>query len=83
MILVWVEIDCVYAPRTCLIEVVHDVISSRCYAKNDIITADVEEAMIDSRVFPGKGVDVLVVELGVLLESIIVVDAPLVVLVEH
>ena len=39
--------------------------------------------MVDPGVFPGEGVDVLVVKLGVLLEIVIVVDATLIVLVEH
>ncbi len=83
MILVRVEIDSMYASWACLIEIVQHIISSRGYAKNDIVTADVEEAMVDSGIFPGEGVNVLVVELGMLYESVIVVDASLVVLVEH
>ena len=83
MILIWVEIDCVYASWTCLIEIVQYIISGRGYAKNDIITADVEEAMIDAGIFPREGVDIFVVELGVLFESVVVVDASLVVLVKH
>lgn len=83
MILIRVEIDRVYASWTCLIEIVQYVVSGRSYAKNDIITANVEETVINSRVFPGKGVDVLVIKLGVLFESVIVVDASLIVLVEH
>lgn len=83
MILIWVEVNCMYASWTCLVEIVQYVITGRCYAKNDIITADVEEAVIDTRIFPGKRVNVLVVELGVLLEGVIVIDAPLVILVEH
>ena len=72
-----------YASWTCLIEIVQYVISSRGYAKDDIITANVEEAVIDSGIFPGEGIDILVVKLGVLLQGVIVVDASLVVLVEH
>lgn len=83
MVLIRVEIDCVYASWTCLIEIVQYIVSGRGYAKNDIITADVEETMIDPGIFPGEGVDVLIVELGVLSESIVVIDASLVVLVEH
>ena len=83
VILIRVEIDCVYASWTCLIEIVQHVVPGRSYAKNGVITADVEEAMIDSWIFPGKGVNVLIVELGVLFESVIVVDASLVVLVKH
>lgn len=83
MILVRVEIDCVYTSWTCLIEIVQHVIPGRGYAKYDIIATDIEQAVVDSGIFPGESVDILVVELGVLLESVIVVDAPLVVLVEH
>ena len=72
-----------YASWPCLIEIVQYVISSRGYAKNDVITADVEEAVIDSGIFPGEGVDILIVELGVLLESVVVVNASLVILVKH
>ena len=83
MILIWVEIDCMYTPRTCLIKVVKYIVTSRRHAENDIFAADIEEAVIDTRIFPGECVNILVVELGVLLESVIVIDAPLVVLVEH
>ena len=83
MILIRVEIDCMYAPRTCLIKVVKNVVTGRRHAENDIFAADIEEAVIDTRIFPGECVNVLVVELGVLLQSVIVIDAPLVVLVER
>ena len=83
MVLIWVEIDCMYAPRTCLIKVVKNVITGRRHTENDIFAVDIEEAMIDTRIFPSECVDILVVELGVLLESVIVIDAPLVILVEH
>ena len=83
MILIRVEIDSMYASWACLIEIVQHVVSSRGYAKNGIVAADVEEAMVDSGVFPGEGINVLVVELGMLFEGVIVVDASLIVLVEH
>ena len=83
VILVGVEIDCVYASWTCLVKIVQYIVAGRGHAKNDIITANVEEAMIDAGVFPGEGVDVLVVELGVFLQSVVIVDAPLIVLVKH
>ena len=83
MVLIRVEIDCVDASWPCLIKIVQYVISGRSYAKNNIITADVEEAVIDSGIFPGEGVDVLIVELGMLLQSVVVVNASMVILVKH
>ena len=72
-----------YASWSCLIEIVQYIVPSRGHAKNHIIAPNVEETVIDSRIFPGEGVDVLIVELGVLFKSVVVVDASLVVLVEH
>lgn len=83
MILIRVEIDCMYTSWTSLIEIIQHVIPGRGYAKNDIIAADIKQPVVDSGIFPGESVDILVVELGMLLEGVIVVDAPLVVLVEH
>ena len=83
MILIWVEIDCMYASRTCLIKVVKYIVTGRRHAENDIFAVNIEEAVIDTRIFPGECVNILVVKLGVLFESVIVIDAPLVILVEH
>ena len=39
--------------------------------------------MVDSRVLPGKSIDVFIVELRMLLELVIVVDPRLAILVEY
>ena len=81
--MIWVEVHGMYASRTCLVEIIQNVISGRRYTENYIIAANVEQAVVDTGIFPGECVNVLVVKLGVFFEGVIVVNAPLVILVEH
>ena len=83
MILYWVQIDGVYPSRACLINIIQYIISSRCHAENNVVVTDLEQTMVNPRVFPSEGIDVLVVKSGVLPELVIVVDSPLAVLIEH
>lgn len=48
----------------------------------DIVVLDLQQALIDPRIFPGKSVEVVVIKLGMFLELIVVVYASLVVLIE-
>ncbi len=82
MVLGRVEIDSVNTSRA-LGQVRQDVVTSRGNGKNLVIWAKLQDALIDASIFPGKGIDVFIVELLVLLQLIVVVDTPMVVLVEE
>lgn len=58
-----------------------NVVTSAGDSQNDIARLHLQEARIHTAVFPGKGVDVAILELAVLLQLVVVVDAPVVVLV--
>ena len=60
-----------------------DVVAGGGDGKHDVGRAQVEDAGVDTGVFPCEGVDVLVIELCVLLVLIIEVNAEMVVLVEE
>lgn len=82
VVLVRVEVDGVQAVRR-LQRVGEDVVAGAGDGEDDVVGRDVEEAVVDAAVFPGEGVDVFLFELGVFLELIVVVDSPVVVLVEE
>jgi hypothetical protein len=58
-----------------------DVVSRRGDSKNDIVGRDVENACIDTAVLPSECIDILVIELSVLGQLLVIVDAPVMVLV--
>lgn len=60
-----------------------DVVACACYCEDDVGRGYVEETVVYAGVFPGEGVDVFLVELGVFLELIIVVDSPVMILVKE
>ncbi len=72
-----------YSSWVCVVEIVQDIVSSRRDAKNYIIVANFEQTVVYSRILPGESVYVLVLELGVLLQLIIVIDTTVVVLVKR
>lgn len=82
VILRWVEVDGVDASWA-LGEVRENIVASRGNSENLVIGTKLEDTLVNAGIFPGKRIDVLIVELGMLLQLVIVVDAPMVVLVEE
>lgn len=82
MVLAGVQVDGVDAGRG-LQRVREDVVARAGDGEHDVVAAELEDLAVDAGVFPGEGVDVLVVELGVFWELVVVVDAPVVVLVKE
>lgn len=82
VILVGVEIDGVDTCRRgeC---VGQDVVTSGRDGKNNILGSEFEKTLIDTSIFPSEGVDVLILELEMLLQLIIIVDSPVVILIEE
>lgn len=82
MVLGGVQVDSMNASRA-LGQVRKNVVASRGDGKNLVLGSELQNALINASIFPGKSIDVLVVELLVLLELVVVVDTPVVVLVEE
>lgn len=82
VVLVGVEVYGVNASRR-LEGVRQDVISGGRDGQDNILRAKFQKALVNTGILPGEGVDVLILELGVLLQLVVVVDAPVVVLVEE
>ena len=82
MVLVWVEVYGVDAcwGAQCVGE---NVVACGSDGENDVVRTEFEEAVVDTRIFPGEGIDVFVFELLVLLQLVVIVDSPVVVLVEE
>lgn len=60
-----------------------DVVAGGSDGEDDVVGGESQEAVVDAGVFPGEGVDVFVFELGVFGQLVVVVDSPVVVLVEE
>ena len=82
MILRRVQIHSVDSRRA-LCRIREYVISSAGNGQHYIFCPQIEQALIRSSIFPRKGVNVLVVELCVLLKLIVIVDTPVMVLIER
>ena len=82
VVLVGVQVNCVDTTRV-LLEVIQDVVTGTGDCQDDIVRANVEQSVINTRILPGKCVDVFVLELSVLGKHVIVVDSVMVVLVER
>jgi hypothetical protein len=82
VVLVGVEVDGVDS-RWGVECVGEDVVACRGDGEDYIRGREFQEAVVNPGVLPSKGVDELMAELSVLLELVIVVDAPVVVLVEE
>jgi hypothetical protein len=78
-----VHVDGVNALRSSVNDVGEKVVTSGGDGKDDIFVGELQDTLVDAGVLPGKGVDVGVVELGVLLEELVVVDTVGGVLVEE
>lgn len=81
MILVGIQVDCVDSSWA-LLEVIQDVISRACDCKDNVVSLDVQQLVIHAGIFPGKCVDVLVLELRVFREEVVVEDPAGVILIE-
>lgn len=81
MVLRWVEIDGMNT-LWLLQKVVEDVVSSTSDGQDDIVMVDLEELSVDLGILPVEGVDVFVSKLLMLLEKVVVIDSPVVLLVE-
>ncbi|KIH89559.1 hypothetical protein SPBR_06644 [Sporothrix brasiliensis 5110] len=77
-----VEVDGVDAGGA-LQRVGQNVVAGTGDGEHDVLLVEPEQALVDAGVLPRKRIDVLVAELGVLGELVVVVDAPVVVLVEE
>lgn len=82
MVLVRVEIHRVHSPRIVL-QIVEDIVSSTGDGQDNIITSNVQQAVVHSGVLPCKRIDILILELGVLGQQIVVVNSVMVILVER
>jgi len=82
MVLRGVEVDGVDTRGT-LAGVGENVVAGASDSEDDVLGANLENAFVNAGVFPGEGIDVFVIELSVFLELIIIVDPPVVVLVEE
>lgn len=82
MVLRGVEINSVDAGRTSQ-GIRKNVVSGAGDGQDHVVRSQLQQTRIHTRILPGESVDVLVLELGVLLEGVIVVDTPVVVLVEE
>lgn len=60
-----------------------DVITCRGDSEDHIVTVDLEDAVINPWVFPRESIDVRVIELGVFLQQFVIVESPVMVLVEE
>ena len=82
MVLCGVQIHGMNTSRA-LEEIREDVVASGSDSKDLIISTQLQEALVDTGVFPCESIDVLILELSMLRKLLIVVDAPVVVLVEE
>lgn len=82
MVLCGIEIHGVDTGGT-LSQVRQNVITGRADGEDLIIGSQLQKSFIDASVLPSEGIDVLVVELSVLLKLVIIINAPVVVLVEE
>ena len=62
--------------------IAEDIISGRCNCEDDVIFVHFKKAVIYSRVLPGEGVDIIIIELGVSRMKLFIIDSPGMVLVE-
>lgn len=60
-----------------------DIITCRGDSEDHIVTVDLEDAVINPWVFPRESIDVRVIELGVFLQQFVIVESPVMVLVEE
>lgn len=58
-----------------------DVVSSTGDGENDIVRSYFQQPRVGTVVFPGKGVNVAIVEARVFQQSVVVVDPPVVILI--
>lgn len=63
-------------------QVVEKVVACTGQAEDGVTVTDLEKALINSRIFPGKRIEVILVELRVFPQVLFIVDACLAVLVE-
>lgn len=71
------------ALRCTVDDIREDVIACRGDGEDHIVAVDLEDAMINPWVFPRESIDVRVVELGVFLQQFVIVESPMVDLVEE
>lgn len=81
MILVGVQVNCVYTARV-LLKIVQDIVTGTSDCQDHIVLTDIKQSVIHTRIFPGECVDVLILKLGVLGQHVIVVDPVVVILIE-
>ena len=81
VVLVWVQVDSVH-PAWAVLEIVQDVVTGTSDGQDHVIASDVQETVVNARVFPVESIDVLVLELSMLRQQVIVADPVVVVLVE-
>lgn len=81
MVLGRVQVDNV-DPGWALKGVRQDVVTRGADAQDDVVGLEAQDSFVDASVLPGKRIDVLIIELGMLLQLVVIVDAPVVVLVE-
>lgn len=82
MALGWVQVDGVDSGWA-LHRIRQDVISRTANCQNDIVRLEVQNSGVYTRIFPSESVDVLIVELLMLLELVVIVDSPVVILIEE
>jgi len=82
VVLCGVHVDCVNTAGGAVEDVAEDVVTSGGDCEDGVIWGDFQQAVVHLGILPGEGVDVIIVELGMLGVELVVVDAPGVILVE-
>ncbi len=82
MVLIRVEVDGVYTARITAQEIIQHVISSAGDAQHNVIFFYFQQAVIHPWIFPSESVYVLVPELQMFLELVVIVNAPVMMLIE-
>lgn len=81
VILIWVQINRMDTTRA-LLKIVEDVVTGTGDGQNDIVSLDIQQAVVNAGIFPIESIDVLISKLSVFWEEVIVEDTVVVILVK-